>query len=283
MIIPEPVLAALTKATADGVLITLPQIDDEPTYRLTCRVLTTAGGHRIYGGRYQFDDAAGGAAVILNDLLAKGEVWRPADTCFYPTPLPVTRKLLKAAGDINGKQLLEPSAGKGALAIPAAEAGAIVDCIEIVPAFTRELESLNRFRSVLCADFTALTPHRSYDVVLANPPMRRGSEIVHFLHAWEFVNPGGVLVSVLTDGTRWRGDRVTRSLRNLLDVYHGVITPLHELSFNSSGAQVHTVTVVLRRPPGQPLTPSTSPAPPPEAYEADGLFPVPARPSRREP
>jgi hypothetical protein len=280
MIIPEPALAALAAATADGVLICLPQIDDTPTYTQACRALTAAGGHRIPGGRYQFH---GDAAIILNDLLATGEVWSPRDTGFFPTPLPVTRKLLDAAGDLNGKQVLEPSAGKGALAIPAAQAGAVVDCIEILPAFARELDSLGLFRSVLCTDFLTRTPNPVYDVVLMNPPFRRGLETTHFLRAWEWVNPGGVIVAVLTDGTRWRNDRATRSLRILLDVFHGTVTRLPELTFNSAGTQVHTVTVVLRRPAGKPLTPSAAPAPPPGAYEADGLFPVPARPSRREP
>ena len=42
--------------------------------------------------------------------------------------------------DLNGLVLLEPSAGQGTIAIPAAERGAVVDCIEAVPEYARDME-----------------------------------------------------------------------------------------------------------------------------------------------
>jgi predicted RNA methylase len=41
--------------------------------------------------------------------------------------------------DLAGLVVLEPSAGCGALAVRAAERGAVVDCIEMVPEYVRVL------------------------------------------------------------------------------------------------------------------------------------------------
>ena len=129
---------------------------------------------------------------------------------FFPTPAAVVRGMLEYAGDLTGKSVLEPSAGKGDLVQAAFDAGArVVSSFELVPKLADYLARFVKVPDSTCAHVTQnadfvdklpSTEHMRVDVVLMNPPFERDQAPAHVLHALSWLKPGGRLVSVMPAG-----------------------------------------------------------------------------------
>src|SRR3546814_1747739 len=81
----------------------------------------------------------------------------------------------------TGQRVLEPSAGKAALASAARNAGADVTCVELQPGFAHELRVIHGFADAIEGDFLALDPahYALFDAVIMNPPFDRGRDCDH--------------------------------------------------------------------------------------------------------
>jgi predicted RNA methylase len=132
---------------------------------------------------------------------------------FFPTPPRLVEKLIGLAGLRPGLRVLEPSCGKGDLALPILSAGCVLECVER----SHELAEMARGAlsaavpgsalCVRCDDFLSVTPQdyaQRFDRVVMNPPFDRGSARLHVLHAFEFLAPGGELVAIVDNMTAHR-------------------------------------------------------------------------------
>ena len=183
----------------------------------------------------------GGQQIILS-----GSVDVPKDEFnFFPTPAAVVARLLDLADVRPGMAILEPSAGRGAIAFPCVAAGATVDCYELMEANYIALATDARLRCVRHADFLTATPSPHYDVVAMNPPFARQSDVLHVLHALRFLKPGGQLVSVMSAGVTYRDNKLTRDFRDLVAQRGGFIEALPDGAFRESGTMVRSVIVSI--------------------------------------
>ena len=82
-----------------------------------------------------------------------------------------------------GMLVLEPEAGRGDIAFACIDAGAIVDCYELMQANFDFLASSGRFNSVHHMDFLEATPEPIYDRIVMNPPFLKQADIKHVQHA----------------------------------------------------------------------------------------------------
>lgn len=154
----------------------------------------------------------------MNRAIIKAVESDRAQKTFYPTPEPLAEKLL---GGIKWNMVdcvLEPSAGKGDLALFAAkkmfyachgypphddrsirEAAeeADIDCIEIDPLLRNALEGRG-FR-VIHDDFLSFETQKRYSLIVMNPPFDQGAE--HFLKALELMEHGGEIRCILKSET----------------------------------------------------------------------------------
>ena len=154
----------------------------------------------------------------MNTEIIKAVESDRAQKTFYPTPEPLAEKLL---GGIKWNMVdcvLEPSAGKGDLALFAAkkmfyarhsypphddrsirEAAeeADIDCIEIDPLLRNTLEGRG-FR-VIHDDFLSFETQKRYSLIVMNPPFDQGAE--HFLKAFELMEHGGEIRCILNAQT----------------------------------------------------------------------------------
>jgi hypothetical protein len=80
---------------------------------------------------------------------------------------------------------------------------------------------------------------------LANPPFAKQADIVHVKHALKFLEPAGLLVSVMAGNVEFRDNKLTQDFRDLVEHRGGVIEALPDGSFKSSGTQVRTVLVTI--------------------------------------
>lgn len=215
------------------------------------RVLEAAGGK--WDKRAQATLFPGDAAAALAALLAGERVTSATEADqWFPTPAAVVDMLVVLAHLEPGLEVLEPSAGEGAIAVPVAAEGCAVDCVELHEGRAAGLESAGVARKVIAGDFLTVPPRAEYDRVIMNPPFTRLADAKHVLHALQFIKPGGLLVSVMSNGASYRSGKAYERIRAMADQPGGQIIPLPAGSFRDAGTDISTVIVVLPVPGGTP-------------------------------
>lgn len=242
------VLAVLDRAETDGNALRLTEQLDRKLYQDTDKVLKAAGGKWNRSKRAHLFD--GDAADAIAPVILTGEVVSAKQQFgYFPTPAPVVQRVIDLARIERGMRVLEPSAGRGALAFAAVRAGAVVDCVEVQPEHANALAAEGeRNITVMTADFLTTDPQSTYDRVVMNPPFARQADISHVLHAYKHLRPGGRLVSVMSAGVASRKTDLTRQFWALLKDVDGWTVTLPDGAFKESGTGVRTVLAVIPRP-----------------------------------
>ena len=246
--ISNDVLDVLSNATTSGNALSLSGQLDRNLYQRANKVIEAAGGKWNRKTQCHLFDAD--AADAMDQIILTGEVTVKQDFGYFPTPPAIVDQLIELAELSHGMDLLEPSAGQGAIAIKALRAGARrVDCVELLPGNVRELTSAitaaGFCATVEMVDFLTIPPVPCYDRVIMNPPFARQADIHHVNHAMKFLKPDGILVSVMSAGVMFRTNRLTVDFKNMVDAHDGEIIPLPEGSFKESGTLVNTVIVKM--------------------------------------
>lgn len=172
---------------------------------------------------------------------------------FFETPAKVADRLLEEArvGTVDArnpaKMVLEPSAGRGALARPMLAAGHHVTCVEIQPRNADDLRALQGMNDVRCSDFFDLDPTRlgMFDAIVMNPPFDDQRDIDHVTHALRFLKPGGRLAAVMSAGVEFRDNAKARDFRAMVEARGGRFRDLPPGSFAESGTNVNTVILTI--------------------------------------
>ena len=243
MRISNDVLAILSSGTTSGNQYFLPSVQlDRAMYTKVNKVLEAAGGKWNRSAKahvFGYD-----AEQRMDEIIVSGEVDVPKDEFeFFPTPDFVVDKMIELAGLFEGCKVLEPSAGRGAIAFTAANCGAKVDACELMDANFEHLQKVGGLNSIIKGDFLHLEPKPDYDFVLMNPPFSKRQDVKHVNHAKQFLKDGGKLVSVMSAGVEFRQDKLTQEFRENLT--H--IKKLPEGAFKESGTMVNTVLVVVQK------------------------------------
>jgi predicted RNA methylase len=247
MRVDNEVLNVLSNAETDGAVLKLVGQLDRALYTRTNKVLEAAGGkwnRKNQGHVFDGDAADAMEQIILTGEIASTKTKAQQFGAFFSPPK-VADRVIELAGIAPGMLMLEPSAGKGALAYPAALAGAIVHCVEFMDSNFAALAGDARLGKVLHADFLTLTPSPIYDGVVMNPPFDKQADIKHVLHALKYLKPDGLLVSVMSSGVTFRDNKLTTEFRDLIRARGGDIEALPEGSFKESGTMVNTVIVTI--------------------------------------
>ena len=163
----------------------------------------------------------------------------------FVTPPGLAREIVKRA-QVEGKVVLEPSAGLGALARECIAQNAMgVYLVEQASACCEALRAAGFFPTQ--GAFLILAPPQLYERIVMNPPFADGADIDHVTCAFErWLAPGGWLVAIMAVGVKFRQDRKTTAFRALVEE-HGEMEDLPEDAFESSGTSVRTVIVTLNK------------------------------------
>lgn len=244
MRVDDDVLAVLSRAETNGNALVLVGQLDRKMYERTNKVLEAAGGKWNRKAKaHVFDDEA---ATRVDQIILSGEVEVPKDEFnFFPSPPAVVDRLMELADVQRGMRVLEPSAGKGAIAYACADAGAVVDCYELMDANFFALAGDARLGLVRHMDFLAQVPEASYDRVVMNPPFSKQADIKHVLHALPFLKSGGLLVSVMAASVSFRDNKLTQEFRDLIRERGGDMEALPEGAFKASGTMVRSLIVTI--------------------------------------
>lgn len=241
--IDEATLAILSRVTVDGdkIFLTCGQLDRKQ-YMAVNEVLNNMGGKWNRKAKAHVFD--GDPADKLEQVLVSGEITPPEKYGYFPTPPDLAQRVVDLAEIGPGMRVLEPSAGRGAIA-DCVPAGCRLDCVELLAENFAALVA--KGYTAARADFLSGEPDKAYDRIVMNPPFERQQDIDHVNHAWQFLEPGGRLVSIMSAGVMFRENRKTVEFREFVGK-HGYIERLPEGSFKASGTGVNTCVVVVDKP-----------------------------------
>lgn len=267
------VRSILERSIITGHQLVLPGQLGRKLYEAVMRVITNCGGKWNRGsGAHVFDsDPRARLGLALKTGVATDD---KKTFQFFPTPKPVA-DLTVIRACVGGKTVLEPSAGRGALARECIRQGAHkLAMIELNPEHRSALDTVvedgeawnpGTQCQLHIADFLSLTPATmplgawtQYDRVVMNPPFTKGQDLKHIAHAFQhFLKPGGRLVSIMLpheyeDIDRAVGEHCSYTTKSI-----------ESGAFKESGTNVRTALLVLDKdfsaPPPFPPLPLRSP------------------------
>lgn len=253
------VLHVLKGAEVAGNKLTLVGKLDRKLYVATNDVLAAVGGKwDRKAGAHVFEDDI---EDVIGQLIENGAYTKSKQEFgFFETPDQIVALMLGAANIRDGMKVLEPSAGRGsiALAILQKSRPEMLVCVEIqelnidkldmrVCNATAEWAGRDNF-PVICGDFLSQKPDPIFDRVVMNPPFSRRADIHHITHALKFLKPGGRLVAIASASVSYRDDRLGIEFRLMVQKHHGTIAALPTGSFKESGTGVNTVLITMDAP-----------------------------------
>ncbi|MEN9431070.1 MAG: hypothetical protein RJA86_1929, partial [Pseudomonadota bacterium] len=123
---------------------------------------------------------------------------------WYATPEPVGLMMVKLAGSHSGDDILEPSAGDGAIGryMPS---DASVTFIEPSESLASRARMNNTNANVIVDGFESHGTNNKYDAIVMNPPFGNGGSIAikHLVKAFEHLRIGGRVVALLPFANWW--------------------------------------------------------------------------------
>lgn len=201
-------------------------------------------------GGWAFTDEIDAADAIAT-ALETGGIFDPKLLGFFATSDELADALVARLNLRPGDRVLEPSAGKGALALAARRAcsGLDIVCVELVPEHAEQLQALG-FK-VIRGDFLKHGyDHfaQVFDVVVMNPPFGKGRpELHHLRHALNLLGTGGRLGAIMPNSLQFRQDEATVAMRADLAAHGALITKNPDDAFRAAGAMVKTVSLWLTK------------------------------------
>ncbi len=165
------------------------------------------------------------------------------DFQFFETPLELANRVVEEADIKEGHLVLEPSAGRGAIALQVSHL-AIVDVCELFEENATHLKGVIRL-NFLGNDFLSLPSEEKYDRVVANPPFSNNQDIDHIRKMYSMLKPGGRIVSVASSSWTFGSQKKQVEFREWLDELGADIQDVEEGTFKESGTNVRTTLIII--------------------------------------
>lgn len=131
---------------------------------------------------------------------------------------------------ING-DILEPSAGDGDLVegLLRVYPEINIDCVELNKAKRDTLKE--KGFNVVGSDFLNFKSDKKYDAVIACPTYKNNVDVIHIMHMYDFVKPGGFVLSLTSPFWTTRNDDHQVEFRKWLEDKKYSMVMLHDNSF----------------------------------------------------
>jgi len=176
---------------------------------------------------------------------------------FFPTPSRLAERLVELAEIAAGDEVLEPTAGDGAIAqairdlVPAAK----LTVQEIVPRLRRILELRGFTLGPDEGDFLMMDARLwTFDRIVANFPFERHQSRAMLRHAYELLNPGGRAVAIVAPNAFTDTRKAWEEFAGWFDAVGGTTESLPGGTF-APDTQTGGILVILDKPAGA-LTPA---------------------------
>lgn len=252
------VLAVLDGLIVEGMTVRIVQRLSKGLYAKVNEMLNTIGGQWHTGAQaHIFEDDP---RDLIEEMVATGAVYTRKDFEFFETTADLSQRVISHADLKFGLKTLEPNAGLGALAVPAAKIVGIenVTCIELMERNVKHLQALG-FGITQSQDFLEVPAQAVYDRILLNPPFSAGRDAAHIQHAYaNFLAPGGRLVAIAS--TQWQTHTTApaKAFQAFLAKLDAKVEQIEAGAFKESGTDVPTTLIVLCKPMAKRVTTSVA-------------------------
>lgn len=191
-------------------------------YERANKTLIKLGG-KWKGGKTQMHLFASDPAEAIAAAFGGGQVLDRKKTFqFFETPPELAARMVKLAELRPDQRILEPSAGRGAIADVINERMP-EECelwvIELDLANVEFLQKRNYYKAVQ-GDFLSATRDEFpglFDRILMNPPFSGGQDVEHVRHAYELLRHGGILVAIMSTSAWNNSDKRSKEFRDWMD------------------------------------------------------------------
>lgn len=164
---------------------------------------------------------------------------------FFPTPDALADRLVALAQISDGMDILEPSAGDGAIvrAIHRVFPQFLVDVCEINPT---QWEVLAKMKNVIpvAQDFLTIGEWK-WDRIVANPPFSKNQDIDHVLSMWDRLRRGGRIVSVVSTHWETSTNKKETAFREWLKKVDARKIDIPAGTFKESGTNIATKILII--------------------------------------
>ena len=165
---------------------------------------------------------------------------------FYPTPHNIAARMCDIACLDENSVALEPSCGDGAIAdVIWKYKPKVLHGIELNIEMQSGLKS-KPYTTQCGVDFLTFT-QTGWNRIIMNPPFTKGQDIKHVLHAFELLEPGGILVAIIGAAGMFHTDKASVAFREFLSANNAVIEKLPAGTFKQSGTMVETYLVRIQK------------------------------------
>lgn len=180
---------------------------------------------------------------LVDGLLDTG-VLEVARDGFFETPPAVVDRILELLPFPEGGEVLEPSAGMGAIVdrLPDKDRLRLVEFNE-----GRAAELRRKGYFVHEMDFMDYLTSIRFSAAYMNPPFEQGQDIDHIRRAFSMLSDGGALVSVAAEGSFTRSDRRAAEFQSWLESVGAYVEALPDGSFKPSGTMVRARLVLIHK------------------------------------
>lgn len=243
----DEAIECLQNSSVDGVVVRLPNKQlDRKVYTEVKNKLELIGG-KWKGGKV-------GGFVFNEDpteylqQIANGESRNlKKEFQFFGTPDALADRLVELAQVKPDDQVLEPSAGQGAIVKALLRVGVKeVSGYELMGINRTFLSKIEGFR-LLGNDFLQEVDEM-FDVIIANPPFAKNQDIDHIYKMFDCVRIGGRIVSIAS--THWRHSSNSKEVkfRKWLQDLNATIIDVPSGAFSESGTDIATTIIIIDRP-----------------------------------
>lgn len=234
----------INNCTIDGNVVRLPEGQlDRKVYEQVAKRLNGIGG-KWKGGKVMGFVFPHDPSELLSKIQEGESINLKKDFQFFETPEDLVKQMEHMAHIESGHKVLEPSAGRGAIAKRLQKYTCHnIDAYELNELMWPELHSLGV--RVLGADFLESNPDDKYDRIVANPPFTKNQDIKHIYAMYDRLRLGGRLVSIASTHWRLSDNRLEKDFRLWLEEVKAEVHDVERGRFKESGTDIATVIIVI--------------------------------------
>jgi phospholipid N-methyltransferase len=250
----------IKNCTISGLIVKLPKA--QLSKELYTQVKTTLNKAEGFwkGGKVQGFEFKSDPTLVLKKLCDGEKInIKKQFQAFFTSPK-LADQLVKLAEIEKEDIILEPSAGEGAI-IEAIYRKLgddflldYVDYFELNKEYSRVIEAKyntsGKIRAMQVGTnfMTSTLIHTQYDKIIANPPFSKNQDIDHIRMMYEYLLPGGRIVSVASIHWKHGNEQKCRAFRDWLDMLHAKIIDVPAGAFKESGTNIVTCIIVINKP-----------------------------------
>ena len=240
-------LEILKECVTEGNVVKLPQVDlDRNQYLKVKKSLEGIGG-KWKGGKVSGFVFSTDPTDLLGEISGGVKINLKKDFQFFATPSDLAKRLVELAELDSSDDVLEPSAGQGAIIEHINSFGLTPDCYELMEQNRIVLDSSDLNFELKGDDFLKSKSDKKYSKIIANPPFSKNQDIDHVYKMYDVLEPGGELVTIMSTHWQSSSNKKETSFRSwLMEMNHEVIE-LNKGEFKTSGTSVATDIVMISK------------------------------------